>query len=132
MTIFHFVITFTSLDIGQYMYSGCDVIKFEINLTFLIKPFWYITKRSRQKLKYFENEKSFWGKVAFEVHFWIYLLNHNSLTHQTWPLDRYKKGQYFYLATSSNYSIANYAKFPVFHLFQKVNKGELKMVNISN
>ena len=28
-----------------------------------------------------------------EVHFWIYLLNHNSLSHQTWPIDRYKQGQ---------------------------------------
>ena len=26
---------------------------------------------------------------------WIYLLNHNFLTHQTWPVDRYKQGQYF-------------------------------------
>ena len=23
------------------------------------------------------------------VHFWIFLLNHNSLSHQTWPIDRY-------------------------------------------
>ena len=26
------------------------------------------------------------------VHFWIYLLNQNSLGHQTWPIDRYKQG----------------------------------------
>ena len=26
------------------------------------------------------------------VHFWIYLLNHNSLSHQTWSIDRYKQG----------------------------------------
>ena len=32
---------------------GCDVIKFEI------KTFRYITKKSRQKLKYLENEKIF-------------------------------------------------------------------------
>ena len=24
-----------------------------------------------------------------QVHFLIYLLNHNSLSHQTWPIDRY-------------------------------------------
>ena len=30
-----------------------------------------------------------WGRV----HFWIYLLNHNSLSHQTWPIDRYSQGQ---------------------------------------
>ena len=27
-----------------------------------------------------------WDKVQF----WIYLLNHNSWSHQTWPVDRYK------------------------------------------
>ena len=31
----------------------------EINLIFLIKPFFYMPKKSRQKFKYFENEKSF-------------------------------------------------------------------------
>ena len=34
---------------------------------------------------------SIWGRV----HFWIHLLNHNSLSHQTWLIDRYKQGQYF-------------------------------------
>ena len=28
------------------------------------------------------------------VHFWIYLLNQSSLTHQTWLTDRYKQGEY--------------------------------------
>ena len=37
----------------------CDVINFETNLGFLIKTFFYMTKKSRQKLKYLENEKSF-------------------------------------------------------------------------
>ena len=32
---------------------------------------------------------STWGRV----HFWIYLFNHNSLSNQTWPIDRYKRGQ---------------------------------------
>ena len=27
------------------------------------------------------------------VHFWTYFLNHNSLSHQTRPIDRYKQGQ---------------------------------------
>ena len=27
------------------------------------------------------------------VHSWIYLLNLNSLSHETWPIDRYKEGQ---------------------------------------
>ena len=64
-----------------------------------------------------------WGRV----HFWIILLNHNSLIHQTWSIDRYKQGQYFseifwtiwrtgatfqavfILATCTNY-LTNYVK----------------------
>ena len=38
---------------------GCDVMDFEINLFFLIEPFFYMTKKSLQKLIYLENEKSF-------------------------------------------------------------------------
>ena len=37
--------------ITSVCYSGWGVIKFEINLIFLIKPFCYMTKKSRQKLK---------------------------------------------------------------------------------
>ena len=40
-------------------YPGSDVLNFKINLIFLIKPFLYVTKISRQKLQYLENEKSF-------------------------------------------------------------------------
>ena len=29
------------------------------------------------------------------VHFLIYLLNHDLLTHQTWSIDRYKEGDIF-------------------------------------
>ena len=36
-----------------------NVVNFEINLIFLIKP----TKKSRQKCKYHENEKSFKGEI---------------------------------------------------------------------
>ena len=37
----------------------CDVINFVINLNPLIKPFFYITKKSRQNRKYLKNEKIF-------------------------------------------------------------------------
>ena len=47
---------------------GCDVINFEINVTFLIKSFCYMTKNSRQKFKYLENEKSFWGEIKSILH----------------------------------------------------------------
>ena len=38
-------------------YPGCDVINFEINLIFPIKPFFDMTEDSRQNIKYNENEK---------------------------------------------------------------------------
>ena len=84
------------------------------------------------------------------VHFWIYLLNHNSISHHTWPTGRYKQGQYFSaifwtiwrtgaklqvlsnLATCFKYSISSYVKIPVFHFSEKVKKGQLNMVNITN
>ena len=40
-------------------FPGCDVINFEINFIFLIKPFSYITNKSRQKFKYLQNKKIF-------------------------------------------------------------------------
>ena len=47
---------------------GCDVINFEINLIFLIKPFFYMTKKSRQKLKHVENETSSQGEITSVFH----------------------------------------------------------------
>ena len=47
----------SSWDIGEYIciaivyFSGCDAINFEINLIFLIKLFFYMTKNSTQKFK---------------------------------------------------------------------------------
>ena len=37
---------------------------------------------------------------------------------------------FFSVANCLNYPITNYVKFPVFKFFERVNKGELKMVNI--
>ena len=72
------------------------------------------------------------------VYFWIYLLNHNLLSHQTCPIDCYNQRQtfsgtlwriwstgakfqvLFNLATCSNYSITKYVKI---HFFEKMNKG---------
>ena len=45
--------------IGIACFPGCDVINFEINLIFLIKPFFYISKKLRQKFKYLDNKKIF-------------------------------------------------------------------------
>ena len=61
---FYSLIDFTSWDLGDMCvaiicFPGCDVINFEINLIFLTKPFFYMTKKSRQRFKYLENKKSF-------------------------------------------------------------------------
>ena len=39
--------------------QDCDIIIFKINRTFLIKPFFYMTKKLGQKYKYLKNEKRF-------------------------------------------------------------------------
>ena len=64
---------FTSRDVGQYViaifsFPGCEVIIFE-SIIFLIKPFFYMTENSRQKLKYLENEKSFQDEISIFRHF---------------------------------------------------------------
>ena len=38
---------------------GCDVIEFDVNHIILIKAFRCMTKKSRKKLKYLDNEKPF-------------------------------------------------------------------------
>ena len=43
--------------------SVFDIINFEIYLSFLIKWFSYITKKSGQKRKYLQNEKSFSDEI---------------------------------------------------------------------
>ena len=40
-------------------FPDCDEINFEINVIFLIKPFFYMTEKSKWKFKYLEIEKSF-------------------------------------------------------------------------
>ena len=52
-------------------FSGCDVINFEINLIFLIKPFFYMTKKSRQTFKYLAHKKAF--KVKEKAFFIIFI-----------------------------------------------------------
>ena len=44
-------------------FPGHDVINFESNFIFLIMPFSCMVKKSRQKFKYLENEKSFQGEI---------------------------------------------------------------------
>ena len=48
-------------------YPVCEVINFEIHLSFPTKPFSYVTKNSEQILKYLKNEKSFQGKIQKHI-----------------------------------------------------------------
>ena len=62
------MIIFTSCDMENMCavvicFPGCDVINLEINLIFLIKPFFFMNKISRQKFKDLDNEKSFQGEI---------------------------------------------------------------------
>ena len=98
-------------------------------------------------ISWFTKSVTSWLSISIwdRVHFWIYLLNHNSLIHQTLSIDKYEQEQYFSetfstiwrtgamfqalfnLATCPNYSISNYVKISAF----QVNKGQLKIVNVN-
>ena len=54
-------------------FPGFDVINFEINLIFLIEPFFYISKKLRQKFKYLRNKKIWFKKhfSSFLKGFWL-------------------------------------------------------------
>ena len=56
---FYFLRYWGNVFIAIAYFSGCDVKNFEINLIFLIRPFFYMSEKSRRKFKYLENEKSF-------------------------------------------------------------------------
>ena len=66
---------------------GCDFIKFEIKLIFLIKLFCCMTKKSRQKLKYLEKKNSCWGekKTFFIIFKWLSIVK-NCLRPESVPL----------------------------------------------
>ena len=62
-----------------------------------IKPFFYMTKKSRQKLKYLKNEKRFYGEIKSIFHHFKRAFSCQKLS-QTWewafhfhkfPIDRY-------------------------------------------
>ena len=74
------------LEILGYMCSiiifrpACDVINFEINLGFLIKPFSDMTKKSGQKFKDFKNEKSFYHETRSTFHHFYRVFNCQKLS----------------------------------------------------
>ena len=50
------------------LFPCCDVINFETNLIFLIKPFFFMTKKSRQKFKYLRKKAILrWNKKHFSL-----------------------------------------------------------------
>ena len=52
--------------IAVVYFPSCNVINFEINLIFLIKPFFYIAKKSRQNLNVLRTKRAFrWNKKHF-------------------------------------------------------------------
>ena len=48
----------------------CDVKNFEVNRSFFIKLFFYITEKSKQKCRYLKNEKGTWNEKHFSS-FWM-------------------------------------------------------------
>ena len=57
-----------NIGIAIVYFPGCDVINFEINLIFLIKPFFYMTKKSRQKFNKLRTKKGFQGEIKSTFH----------------------------------------------------------------
>ena len=55
----YFVRHWSYMGIVIVFFTGCDVINFEINLIFLIKPFFLRDQTVKTKIEYLENEKSF-------------------------------------------------------------------------
>ena len=62
------------------------VTNFEINLIFLIKSFFYMTKKSRQKFKYLGNKKSLYSETRFFISFKGLSIANNCLRPYSAPL----------------------------------------------
>ena len=48
---------------------GDEIINFEINLSFFIKPFSYMLKNSGQNIQYFKNKNSFQHEIKNIFHY---------------------------------------------------------------
>ena len=64
-------------------FPDCDVIDFEINLIFLMKLFFYMTKKSRQNLNILRTKKSCQGEVKCIFHHFKNFSSCQKLSH-TW------------------------------------------------
>ena len=55
--------------ISIVFFPDCDGINFEINLIFLIEPFFYMDKNSRQNLNILRTKRHFWWNKNIFHHF---------------------------------------------------------------
>ena len=58
----------------------CEVINFVINFSFVIKPLFCITKKSKQKCKYLKSGKSFWLETKSIFHYFKRTFNRQKLS----------------------------------------------------
>ena len=58
----------------------CEVINFVINFSFVIKPLFCITKKSKQKCKYLKSGKSFWLETKSIFHYFKRTFNCQKLS----------------------------------------------------
>ena len=108
---FYFKILDNILSIKNCLLTRLRRRKTWINLNFLIKPFCYMTKKSRQKFKYLENEKRFWGEIkSIFYHFSSRAFSCQKLS-QTWECtfkwltrDKKKSISLYQLSLSGAYS----------------------------
>ena len=56
------------MSIAIVFFSGCDIINFEFTLNFIIRPFFYMTKNSKQTFN-FKMKRDFKMKKAFFIIF---------------------------------------------------------------
>ena len=73
--------------LGKYAYCNClpiyDVTNFDINPSFLNKPFFYMSKKSGDKFEYLKIEKRFNGEIKNIFHQFQRALSCKNLS-QTW------------------------------------------------
>ena len=101
-------------------FPGWDLIKFEINLSFLSKPFSHMTKKVRTKFKYLKNKDSFEGKMKISFpHFYRTFIKVNkkislegesaalSQTKSNFVILRFQNFIFLNLATKDKYVLLN-------------------------
>ena len=82
-------------------FRACDVIIFKINFVFLIKPFFYMTEKSRKK--YLQNKNSFQGEIKFFIIFKGFPVAKNCLRPYSAPLIQWHKGSPYLFTIAINY-----------------------------